>query len=334
MDHLPQELIDLILDHLVVECERGEAFKTLHTCTLISKRFLRQSRKHLFHHLRFVVDSTTPSQAKRFLFFLQDHRNAYLLDCIQSFRLIIDVPSANVFRAANLSTFHSKIKFAGKQIFTPNVHLIRLLKRIQSLPLDNLAIAAQNGYLEWPNLKEDFKVIFIGFRANPKLRTLELSGLQDVNFSLITGVLPRSGLKHLSLQRSSIQPQVDKVTLEALANIERLEVITVPRYLHNCGLGEQHATLTTVQILPDDSLTAQRFSERFKMVTKLILSMPREDDSQNRFWRTITSLCNTLQSMEFHDIHWIDRQYYPLFLEYTASYNLHRRPSFSTICFA
>ncbi|KAF8898049.1 hypothetical protein CPB84DRAFT_1180128 [Gymnopilus junonius] len=84
--HLPQEIIDLIIDE--VACHGSRA--TLKTCSVVSMAFYLASRKHLFSDISFLVDTSCQTRAAELIKVLQNN-DAYLIPAIRSLNLKFDM---------------------------------------------------------------------------------------------------------------------------------------------------------------------------------------------------------------------------------------------------
>ncbi|KAF4616018.1 hypothetical protein D9613_011439 [Agrocybe pediades] len=300
---LPQELLDLIIDDIASDPDHGST--CLRACSLASESLLRRSRMHLFRKVQFVVDSSASARAKAFLRLLGDNENSYLLNHIQSFRLIVDASSANIFRPAHPSWIPSKINHARQRIFSSSTNLMKLLQFLQGLTFKKFTIEARNELPSWTDLKDEIKDNLYAVRTIPTLSALEIIGLQDLDITFIAGTPGRSKLSHLTLERTSIRNEsLAWIPLENMTQIQCLQVTTVPRYQYSLGLGEGQTSIAASGFLPYDVPTAISFRECFPNATVLVLSIPREDYFQGAFWRTVSSLHKTLETLVIKDFYW------------------------------
>ncbi|KAJ6586333.1 hypothetical protein DFH09DRAFT_255227 [Mycena vulgaris] len=165
---LPQELLDLVIDHLFDDLE------SLRVCAVVSSSFLHSSRSHLFSHLR-VDQRHTIDELHGIL-----ARSPVLAAQVGSLHLW-----DNIMRRQSWLEDYPEL--------APGVaHLSRILPSLQ-----RFCITIDAGAVHWANISKTFRIFANDTLALPTLTCVEIAGLYGLPFTLFANC---PALKSLTLK--------------------------------------------------------------------------------------------------------------------------------------
>ncbi|KAJ7701198.1 hypothetical protein B0H17DRAFT_1046190 [Mycena rosella] len=156
---LPQELFDLVIDHLLDDLE------SLRVCAVVSSSFLHSSRMHLFSHLKVGP-------------FDQEH-------CIDELHEILTKSPVLAARVQSLHLWDHIMRrqswFVKYPQLAPGVgHLSRTLPSLQ-----RFCITVEAGFVHWANISDALRTAVCYTVTLPTLTCLELTGLYGLPFTLL-----------------------------------------------------------------------------------------------------------------------------------------------------
>ncbi|KAF9563321.1 hypothetical protein CPC08DRAFT_328706 [Agrocybe pediades] len=294
---LPADITAIIFDLVATGLEGPHermARQTLMNCSLCSKTCLWQCRKHIFAKIHFIVEeSSCQTKAQTLLSVLQNPSNERILSAIRSFRLTIvsasGLLSAKHTRRSKWSNMRSSMIRVGRRFSggtEPVDFVFQLLDLLSCLPLDSFAVDVGPQLLQWLDVKESVKNIFFNFRSNEHLKSLEFTGVLDLDDRLVAGSKPNN-VKELKLRDVSLSG----VYTTAMSNLANLQVLQV------------FADLERMRILPwSAELGFRVFSTTFSQIRTLVLSYPLQPYEQTTFWNAVASLSGSLENLEIRNI--------------------------------
>ncbi|KAJ7512929.1 hypothetical protein B0H11DRAFT_13225 [Mycena galericulata] len=167
---LPQELFDLILDHLWDDLE------TLSSCALVSSNFLPSSRAHIFSHIR-----VGPLDRESLRLGPLDGEHA--IDDL--YGMLAGLPSLaarveSLHLWDNIMRRHSWIEAFPYTSTSSMVQLSSLL-----VSLSRLSITIESGFVHWANISDAVRASIPLTLALPTLTCVELTGLYGVPFTIL-----------------------------------------------------------------------------------------------------------------------------------------------------
>ncbi|KAF8966474.1 hypothetical protein BDZ97DRAFT_686035 [Flammula alnicola] len=208
--HLPQEIIDLIIDNVASMKDKNY----LRACALVSRAFLGRSRHHLFMNIEVVVDGSTQKRSGRLRKVLQS--NPTLVLGIRSFRIYIpNTPPKSKLERKILRTrlvwlyrhTYTKMVVFGRKLGLLRNHFLWLLQTISRAPVETLAVKVEPPTLDWNVFSKKMRALLLTIRSNSSLKTLELSSLHDLPASMILATLGNGNtLQNLLLHSCAIAP--------------------------------------------------------------------------------------------------------------------------------
>lgn len=290
---LPQEIINLIIDLVASETDnQRERSKTLQACCLVSVSFNYRSKRHLFSEIIFRADESAQKRAQRLLRALDQPAN---LQCIQSFKLLIDMRSTSlgIFNAGHATRIRQRagavLTGLGRTLGVTKNHLLILINRLTCVPLEAFIVEARNGILNLRGVNSDFRSLLLAFRSRPTLKSLHFINIINLDDDLVVQNAPQAadGLQKLCLWNVAFvhSPANGLPAPFSLSNIAYLEGIEHLEWLSYFDLPP---------VLPAQTFSSQPFSS----LKSLTVSFPRSFDL-TPFCQLLESLFSLVETLEF-----------------------------------
>ncbi|KAF8966464.1 hypothetical protein BDZ97DRAFT_1917567 [Flammula alnicola] len=296
---LPQEIIDLIIDHVASD-EKPTA--TLRSCSLASSSLRYQSRRHLLSHIKLVADKTFQKRAGKLLKFLEHPDNAELLvGGIHSLKFVFDVPSVatsdgKLLGSVVLSSILVRSKKIMRGISRQENATLKALEVLSRAMLESFTLKAQGGFLNWKinNSPRTVTAALLAICSNPFLKSLHISNISNFPQSLIIAAVYSPNLTELSLSNVELSrsvseddiPQNSRVTH---SRIQRLELRGPMRY------SSFFSALRTAIAQPTPS---QSPSNAFPHLRSLSTGIPTDGSGLSDF---VLGVAHSLETLELDD---------------------------------
>ncbi|TCD64220.1 hypothetical protein EIP91_004355 [Steccherinum ochraceum] len=304
--HVPQELVDMVLDHL------HEDKRTLKACTLVSPSWLDTSRHHLFYDLTVPVSEDTKS-FDAFTDFLIN--TPLIATYIRDLRLRHGSTSLEPF------AFFTAVPKSQTRIGPDHLACILAnLPRLQALLLDSVCIGGSElhgRYQHYPTTTRSFRLDSLAL-TNVRIEQSDYVGKHLSDLFMLFSRVQELKLRNLStsffpffpdpfrpfrVDGISLQPHrlhVDSLSLD-LSITTREFVDIIHRSVDSQKLTSLSATCTQVdelplvgQIIHDAASTLTHFE--FNLRDSIIDDMPTRAD-----WRDLhLNACSALNSVVLH----------------------------------
>jgi len=210
VQHLPQEILDSVIDELGAEQEDAESFEALLACSLTSWSMLCSSRKKIFANIRIVQgDAVRPylnnsekdrTKLVNLLQILEGDpvrslggaANSSLASCVRSFEITFSPTRSTLDMFDEAKSQSEQRKWDALNETVPS--LLNLLHH-----LERVSISFHEVYWAiWSMLSPDLTSSILRLLRSPSLRTLELTAISGLP---VDAVLCCSNLQNLTLSR-------------------------------------------------------------------------------------------------------------------------------------
>ncbi|KDR70168.1 hypothetical protein GALMADRAFT_159992 [Galerina marginata CBS 339.88] len=277
---LPQELINLILDKLAFQMPDEESLYTLRACSLVSRSFHSESRRHIFSEIEFIIDENTQKRASKLRSVLK-YKNAELASVTRTLKLVLPfhVAMGGAQNNSTRSTFLMKLGVKENG-------WLKLVDVLKSSNLESLTVAvrARSSYQQLVNIYMDPGFFQICSKHN--LKSLRLVNIGNVPASLIIEAFSSFYLSNLELCNISITAQdessrslSDQHSKNILSKINRLE-------------------MRRVLCLVPSQVSALFKCLNFPLLQTLVVSVPCYPEAAKELWDFIQGVAPTLATLE------------------------------------
>ncbi|SJL14139.1 uncharacterized protein ARMOST_17594 [Armillaria ostoyae] len=185
--HIPQELIDYILEYL------HEDILTLRTCSLVSHSFWPSTLPHIYHEIVLVHFSEMDM--------FREYHPGKLYQCYKLSNLLCINPDISRFvRTLSICSDVEGVQLLGQDSSFPPI-----LSKLSNLAC--IKMVNRNTLSDWMLFPEDSRSALLSVFQSPALTTLHLDGMDNIPDSDTRLILSRgssSSLRHLSLKWVSI----------------------------------------------------------------------------------------------------------------------------------
>ncbi|KAH9483092.1 hypothetical protein JR316_0005192 [Psilocybe cubensis] len=312
--HLPQEILDLIIDEVARLKPVLDSQAALRTCTLVSRAFCRRSRKHLWADFVFYMDRSSRKRATDLIHMLRRRDNRSLVAHVRSMQLVFNTPVEDeqhrLVRAKN--TLSKAIKRPFQKYFKPQYTVLDVLQHIQNCDFEHFSVNSleQTRPIHWT--KDEFSKVIKPtllevLSSNTRIKSFSLCNIGSISKQMVAAAFFSPEMEDLTMRNLQFgEDELVTFTVErdcVLADLRKLEMINVPML----------PLLSLIHLLvphswPSGSLSSSDFTSSdlepqplFPRLQTLVVSVPYPED-MNPLWKLILGGASCLENleMEYH----------------------------------
>ncbi|KDR74443.1 hypothetical protein GALMADRAFT_157649 [Galerina marginata CBS 339.88] len=298
---LPQEIVNLLVQEVANPYRNNPGplqLDTLKACSLISRSFHAESRRHIFSSIEFRVDRTAQRRAARLAKVLEHKNSDNLLSVIRAVKLVIDVRVSS--SEDELPRYHFD-RLVRKLGLSEN-NLLRVLRILNRAPLESFAIIAQGGYVNWSaNGSPTIAAALRQICSNQSLKSLRIVNVMNIEQSMVVDAFSSGNLRELALCNVNIK-RMDEVSApthesgpRSFGKLEKLEM----------SLITYSSLFSSLQSsFPPSSSSPNTFSLNLSTLRSLDILLPKVHPALDILWQLMLGTAQSLETLVLQDNPW------------------------------
>ncbi|KAH9483127.1 hypothetical protein JR316_0005228 [Psilocybe cubensis] len=288
LPELPQDIIELIIDHVAILEPAAEARTSLQACSLVSRSFTYRARQQLWRNVVFplypgttkAVPGSINKRANQFIHTLQQMQDKGFISDIHSFHLVFEDPPQTSFKLKSLQQrlLYRPITRLFKKSIIKSYDIFYVFEELKKRQLRHISIENKPKnrlILFWNHNPEtsSLQMALLQLLASATLRTFTLSNITGLTSEIVIAAFFSKNLQEIMIHHSVVKhngrfgesPNISKITGE-LANLTRLELT-----------GGDYFEILYILVKQAEKLRIQQ-SPLFPQLQTLVLSVPGSED--------------------------------------------------------
>uniref|UniRef100_A0A8H7Y2C3 F-box domain-containing protein n=1 Tax=Psilocybe cubensis TaxID=181762 RepID=A0A8H7Y2C3_PSICU len=309
LPELPQDIIELIIDHVAILEPAAEARTSLQACSLVSRSFTYRARQQLWRNVVFplypgttkAVPGSINKRANQFIHTLQQMQDKGFISDIHSFHLVFEDPPQTSFKLKSLQQrlLYRPITRLFKKSIIKSYDIFYVFEELKKRQLRHISIENKPKnrlILFWNHNPEtsSLQMALLQLLASATLRTFTLSNITGLTSEIVIAAFFSKNLQEIMIHHSVVKhngrfgesPNISKITGE-LANLTRLELT-----------GGDYFEILYILVKQAEKLRIQQ-SPLFPQLQTLVLSVPGSEDIMFILCENILNFASNLQNIEF-----------------------------------